>query len=71
MLTVHICVSDDECTYWKIPAAGAYSWVAFDLGSEFTLTGLRLAGWYVYIMFVHILSHCTYITYIHCVFVQE
>ena len=38
--------ADDETTYWKIPAAGAYSWVAFDLGSEYTLTGLRLAGWY-------------------------
>jgi len=42
------CVSDDPTTYWKIPAAGAYTWVAFDLGSEYTLTGVRLAGWYVY-----------------------
>ncbi len=39
-------ISDDETTYWKIPAAGAYTWVAFDLGSEYTLTKLRLTGWY-------------------------
>ena len=44
-------VPDDDNTYWKIPAAGAYTWVAFDLGSEYTLTGLRLAGWCVYCYF--------------------
>ena len=40
--------ADDETSYWKIPAAGAYSWVAFDLGSKYTLTGIRLAGWFVH-----------------------
>ena len=38
---------DDPTSYWKIPASGAYNWVAFDLGSEYTLTGVRIAGWYV------------------------
>jgi len=37
---------DDPTTYWKIPASGAYNWVAFDLGSEYTLTGVRITGWY-------------------------
>ena len=40
-------IPDDSTTYWKIPAAGAYNWVAFDLGSEYTITGVRISGWYV------------------------
>jgi len=40
------CLLDnDPTTYWKIPASGAYNWVAFDLGSEYTLTGVRITGW--------------------------
>ncbi|XP_064399757.1 ankyrin repeat and sterile alpha motif domain-containing protein 1B-like isoform X1 [Halichondria panicea] len=38
------CLLDnDPISYWKIPAAGAYNWVAVDLGSEYTLTGVRIA----------------------------
>ena len=47
MLYYPICIPDDSTTYWKIPAAGAYNWVAFDLGSEYTITGIRISGWYV------------------------
>ena len=36
---------DDSYTYWKIPDSGGYNWVAFDLGSAYTLTGIRLSGW--------------------------
>lgn len=40
------CLLDnDPTTYWKIPAAGAYSWVNFDLGGEYTLSGIRISGW--------------------------
>lgn len=46
-LNLFIFDADDSLSYWKIPAAGAYNWVAFDLGSEYTLTGVRIAGWYV------------------------
>jgi ankyrin repeat protein len=40
------CLLDnDSYTYWKIPDSGGYNWVAFDLGSKYTLTGIRLSGW--------------------------
>jgi ankyrin repeat protein len=35
----------DPNSYWLIPAPGAYNWVAFDFGSEYVLTGLRIHGW--------------------------
>lgn len=40
-------LDEDPKTYWKIPSAGGHHWVAFDLGSEFTITGVRLFGWAV------------------------
>jgi ankyrin repeat protein len=40
------CLLDnDSLTYWKIPGSGGYNWVAFDLGSKYTLTGVRISGW--------------------------
>ncbi|CAI8031605.1 Ankyrin repeat and sterile alpha motif domain-containing protein 1B [Geodia barretti] len=40
------CLLDnDSYSYWKIPDSGGYNWVAFDLGSKYTLTGIRLSGW--------------------------
>ncbi|XP_003384014.3 PREDICTED: uncharacterized protein LOC100638887 isoform X2 [Amphimedon queenslandica] len=35
----------DPFSYWMIPAPGAYNWVAFDLGANYTLTGVRIYGW--------------------------
>ena len=36
---------DDPYTYWKIPDSGGYNWVAFDLETKYTLTGVRISGW--------------------------
>ena len=53
--TLHI-LTDDSYTYWKIPGSGGYNWVAFDFGSKYTLTGIRLSGWYEPILFHECIS---------------